>query len=520
MEPTDTMSDGEAGPLDTPDDASKLQALLWKAVDKLRGSVDAADYRELVLAVFFLRYVSDTFDRRRAELVRELAADGVSEDRFDVFLEDPDAYVSARVLWLPKTARWRWITSHVGSRHLVAVIDGAMAAIMRENASLEEALPRVFHSGVDTRSLAGLVQVLDEAQFTGTAGRPPVDMLAKVYEYFLDNFAHTEARRGGEFHTPRSVTRLMVELLEPCEGRLYDPACGVGGTLVEAARFVETRHGRAHTGGLMVYGQEVNQRTWRLARMNLAVHGVAGDLGTRWGDTLTDDRHPGLEADFVMSVPPFNMSDWTRNDADPRWRYGVPSLTDANYAWLQHALAKLRPYGTAGVVLANGSLYSKSGGRIRQAMLEDDTVACVVALPRQLFHSTRIAACLWILTKDKGRQSTRGLADRRGEILFVDARETGALVNRTERVLTETDLGSIAGTYHAWRGTPSAQVTRAAYRDEPGFCVSVGLETVRDHEYVLTPSRYVALPPSGTTSQDDRRGELKELTRNLDALFN
>ncbi|MEU3301233.1 N-6 DNA methylase [Streptomyces sp. NPDC006678] len=519
MKPTDTMPDGEAGPLDTPDDAGELHALLWKAVDKLRGHVDAAEYRELVLGVFFLRYVSDAFDRRRAELARELASDGVSEDGFDVFLEDPDAYVSARVLWVPETARWSWITSHIGSRHLVAVLDGAMAAIMRENAPLEGALPRVFRRGVDARSLAGLVQVLDEAQFAGTEGRPPVDMIAEVYGYFLDNFAHTEARRGGEFHTPRSVNRLIVELLEPFEGRLYDPACGVGGTLVEAARFVETRHGRAHTGDLMVYGQEVNQRTWRLARMNLAVHGVEGDLGTRWGDTLADDRHPDLEADFVMSVPPFNMADWARNDADPRWRYGVPSLADANYAWLQHALAKLRPHGTAGVVLANGSLYSKSGGRIRQAMLEDDIVACVVALPRQLFHSTRIPACLWILTKDKGRQSARALADRRGEILFVDARETGALVNRTERVLTETDLGSIVGTYHAWRGTPSAQATRAAYRDEPGFCVSVGLETVRDHEYVLTPSRYVALSSADTTLQDDRRGELKELARNLDTLF-
>ncbi|MFC8953624.1 N-6 DNA methylase [Streptomyces sp. NPDC057101] len=361
---------------------------VWRAIDKLRGSVDAADYRELVLGVFFLRYVSVAFDRRRAELTRELAADGVSEDRFGVFLDDPDAYASARIPWVPEPARWAWITSQVGSRHLVAVLDGAMAAIMRENASLAEALPRVFHGGVDARSLAGLVQVVDETRFAETQSRPTGAVFAEVYEYFLDHFARAEARRGGEFLTPRSVARLAVELLEPYEGRVYDPACGLGGMLVEAARFVETRRGTAHLGDLMVYGQETNARTWRLARMNLAVHGVEGDLGARWGDTLAEDRHPGLEADFVMSVPPFNISDWARNETDPRWRYGVPPRGDANCAWLQHALAKLGPYGTAGVVLANGSLHAKSGGGIRRAMLEDDVVACVVALPPHLFRTT------------------------------------------------------------------------------------------------------------------------------------
>ncbi|MFF8293525.1 N-6 DNA methylase [Streptomyces sp. NPDC016309] len=252
---------------------------------------------------------------------------------------------------------------------------------------------------------------------------------------------------------------------------------------------------------------------------DLAVRGVEGDLGARWGDTLAEDRHPGLEADFVMSVPPFGISDWAWNKTDPRWRYGVPPRGDANYAWLQYALAKLRPNGTAGVVLANGSLHAKSGGRIRRAMLEDDAVACVVALPPQLFRTTRIAACLWILANDKGRQGAAGLADRRGEILFVDAREAGTLVGRTERVLTEADLARIAGTYHAWRGTLSARVERAAYRDEPGFCVSMGLEAVRHHGYELTLSRYVLLPLAGSATQDDRRGELQALTRNLDALF-
>lgn len=519
METRDSTPAGGAASPETPDDAGEIQAVLWRAADMLRGSVDAADYPELVLGVFFLRYVSDAFDRRRVELAGELAADGVPEDRIGAFLDDPDAYASARVLWIPETARWAWITSHVGSRHLAAVLDGAMAAIMRENASLAEALPRVFHGGVDVRSLAGLVRVLDEMRFAETQGRPTADVLAEVYEYFLDRFARAETRHGGGFLTPRSVARLTVDLLEPYEGRLYDPACGSGGLLAEAARFVETRRGTAHLGGLSVYGQETDERTWRLARMNLAVHGVEGDLGTRWGNTLAEDRHPGLEADFVMSVPPFGISDWAWKETDPRWRYGVPPRGDADFAWLQHALAKMGPYGTAAVVLANKSLQADSGGGIRRAMLEDDVVACVVALPSRLFRAPRIPACLWILSKDKGRQGAPTLTDRRGEVLFVDAREAGRLVGRKERVLTEDDLARIAGTYHAWRGTPSAWMGRTAYRDEPGFCVSVGLETVRHHGYVLTPWRYVSLPPGGAAPQDDRRGELQALTRNLEALF-
>ncbi|MFK0230824.1 N-6 DNA methylase [Streptomyces sp. NPDC090303] len=519
MEARDSTPDGGAASPDPPDVAGGIHELLWRAADELRGSVDAADYSELVLGVLFLRYVSEAFDRRRTELAGELAADGVPEDRTGALLDDPDAYASARVLWVPETARWAWITSHLGSRHLVAVLDGAMAAIMRENESLAGALPRVFHGGVDVRSLAGLVRVLDEARFGDARGRPAADVLAEVYEYFLDHFARADARHGGGFLAPRSVARLTVELLEPYGGRLYDPACGSGGLLAEAARFVEARRGTAHLGDLSVYGQETDERTWRLARMNLAVHGVEGDLGTRWGDTLAEDRHPGLEADFVMSVPPFGISDGARNEADPRWRYGVPPRGVADFAWLQHALAKLGPYGTAGVVLAHGSLHAKSGSGIRQEMLEDDVVACVVALPSQLFRATRIPACLWILSKDKGRQAAPTLTDRRGEVLFVDARETGTLVGRTERVLTEADIARIAGTYHAWRGTPSVLTGRTAYRDEPGFCVSAGLETVRRHGYVLTPSRYVSLPPGGSAPRDDRRGELQALTRNLEALF-
>ncbi|MGW4055390.1 N-6 DNA methylase [Streptomyces sp. NPDC004779] len=508
---------GGTGPLDAPDGSGTLGEALWRAADRLRGSVDSADYQELVLGVFLLRCLSDAFDRRRAELTRELAADGVSEDRFGGYLDHPGAYTSARVLWVPEAARWEWITSHTESGNLPAVLDGAMAALMRENASLEGALPRVFHAGLDARSLAGLVRVVDETPPAEFRDRPTGDVLAEVYAYFLDRFARAGVRYGGEFVTPRSVARLMVELLEPHEGRVYDPACGAAGMLVEAARFVEDRRGTAHLDDLALHGEETDERTWRLAKMNLAVHGVGGDLGVRWGDTLAEDRNPGLQADFVMSAPPLGVSDRARNESDPRWRYGVPPGDDPGYAWLQHALAKLGPYGTAGIVLAEGSLRARSGDRIRRAMLEDDVVACVVALPPHLFRTTRIPSCLWILTKDKGR---RGPVDRRGEILFVDAREAGTLVGgRTERVLTETDITRIAGTYHAWRGTLSARAERAPYRDEPGFCASVGLEAVRRHKYELTPSRYVSRARAGLAPQDDRRGELQALTRNLDVLF-
>ncbi|MFF5390891.1 type I restriction-modification system subunit M [Streptomyces sp. NPDC013012] len=474
--------------------AKEIQAILWKAADKLRGSIDAAQYKEFVLGLIFLKYVSDAFEERRNELAKELAEDGISEDQIGDFLEDRDEYTGAHVFWVPETARWSWIAANAKSQGVGKLLDEAMDAVMRENAALTGVLPKIFNrDNVDQKRLAELVDLISDARFGGTEDKPAQDVLGEVYEYFLGNFARAEGKRGGEFYTPQSVVRLIVEILEPYNGRVYDPACGSGGMFVQASKFIEAHRGRGHKADIAVYGQELNERTWRLAKMNLAIHGIDGNLAPRWGDTFAEDKHPDLKADFVMANPPFNIKDWARDEGDPRWKYGVPPRSNANYAWLQHMVSKLGEKGTAGIVLANGSLSSqqRGEGEIRQALVEADLVACMVALPSQLFRTTAIPACLWFLSKDKTPQGARRLDDRRGEILFIDARGMGEMVDRTERILTEADLAKIAGAYHAWRGTASARDEGLTYEDEPGFCFTADLETVREHGYVLTPGRYV-----------------------------
>jgi len=339
----------------------------------------------------------------------------------------------------------------------------------------------------------------------------------------LERFARAEGKRAGEFYTPPSVVRLLVEVLEPYSGRVYDPCCGSGGMFVQSKKFVEVHAGREHTHDIAIYGQEANERTWRLAKMNLAIHGMdPKGIADRWADTFAGDKHPDMRADFIMANPPFNMSDWARRETDPRWRYGTPPQSNANYAWLQHILDKLGDRGSAGVVLSNGSMSSKQSGEgeIRRAMIEADLVACMVALPPNLFRTTAIPACLWFLTKDKSPQGGRALADRRGEILFVDARALGALVDRTERVLTDDDLEKIADTYHAWRGTKSAKTKKQAYADLPGFCYSASLDDVAAHDHVLTPGRYVG----AAEAEVDRDAEpipdrIARLTKELYAHF-
>ncbi|MFD5785355.1 type I restriction-modification system subunit M [Streptomyces sp. NPDC127037] len=502
--------------------AKEIQAILWKAADKLRGSIDAAQYKEFVLGLIFLKYVSDAFDERRSELAAELADDGITEDRMGDFLEDRDEYTGAHVFWVPETARWTWIATHAKSQGVGKLLDDAMDAVMRENASLTGVLPKIFNrDNVDQKRLGELVDLISDARFGGSGDKPAQDVLGEVYEYFLGNFARAEGKRGGEFYTPQSVVRLIVEILEPYEGRVYDPACGSGGMFVQAAKFIEAHAGRAHKADISVFGQELNERTWRLGKMNLAIHGIDGNLAPRWGDTFADDKHPDLKADFVMANPPFNIKDWARDESDPRWRYGVPPKANANYAWLQHMISKLGERGTAGIVLANGSLGSQQSGEgeIRQALVEADLVACMVALPPQLFRTTPIPACLWFLAKDKSPQGAKRLAERRGETLFIDARNMGEMVDRTERVLTEVDLAKIAGAYHAWRGTASAREAGLAYADEAGFCFSADLATVREHGYVLTPGRYVGAVEAEEESAEAVGGRIAELTEELYGLF-
>ena len=502
--------------------AKEIQDILWKAADKLRGSIDAAQYKEFVLGLIFLKYVSDAFEERRTELAKELAEDGISEEQIGDFLEDRDEYTGAHVFWVPETARWSWIAANAKAQGVGKLLDEAMDAIMRENASLTGVLPKIFNQDrVDQKRLGELVDLISDARFGGSGDKPAQDLLGEVYEYFLGNFARAEGKRGGEFYTPSSVVRLIVEILEPYEGRVYDPACGSGGMFVQAAKFVEAHRGRGHKTDISIYGQELNERTWRLAKMNLAIHGIDGNLAARWGDTFAEDKHADLKADFVMANPPFNIKDWARDETDPRWKYGVPPKSNANYAWLQHMISKLGERGTAGIVLANGSMSSQSSGEgeIRQALIEADLVACMVALPPQLFRTTQIPACLWFLSRDKSPQGARRLDDRRGEILFIDARAMGELVDRTERVFSETDLRKISDTYHVWRGTASAREAGLTYEDVPGFCYSAGLEKVREHAYSLTPGRYVG----AVAAEEEDAGAIAErigkLTEELYGLF-
>ncbi len=502
--------------------AKEIQAILWKAADKLRGSIDAAQYKEFVLGLIFLKYVSDAFDERRTELATELADDGITEKRMDDFLEDRDEYTRLNVFWVPETARWTWIATHAKSQGVGKLLDDAMDAVMTENASLKGVLPKIFNrDNVDQKRLGELVDLISDARFGGSGDKPAQDVLGEVYEYFLGNFARAEGKRGGEFYTPQSVVRLIVEILEPYEGRVYDPACGSGGMFVQAAKFIEAHGGRAHKADISVFGQELNERTWRLGKMNLAIHGIDGNLAPRWGDTFADDKHPDLKADFVMANPPFNIKDWARDEGDPRWKYGVPPKGNANYAWLQHMIAKLGERGTAGIVLANGSMSSQQSGEgeIRQALVEADLVACMVAMPSQLFRTTQIPACLWFLAKDKTPQGAKRLDDRRGEILFIDARNMGEMVDRTERVLREVDLAKIAGVYHAWRGTASAREAGLTYADEAGFCFSADLATVREHGYVLTPGRYVGAVEAEEEGAEAVAERITLLTEELYGLF-
>ncbi|MEU7868124.1 class I SAM-dependent DNA methyltransferase [Dactylosporangium sp. NPDC049140] len=499
----------------------EIQDILWKAADKLRGSMDAAQYKEFVLGLVFLKYVSDAFAERRAEIEKSL--DAIAEQRRAQFLDDKDEYTSQNVFWVPEVARWDSISEQAASTDdgVGRLLDDAMDEIMKHNPVLTGVLPKIFNrDNVDKRRLKELVDLISDARFTGHGNRPAQDVLGEVYEYFLERFARAEGKRAGEFYTPASVVKLLVEVLEPYEGRVYDPCCGSGGMFVQAKKFVAAHAGRDHTHDIAIYGQEANERTWRLAKMNLAIHGIDPEgIGNRWADTFAEDKLPDLKADFIMANPPFNMSDWARKTTDPRWRYGTPPQSNANYAWLQHIVSKLGDRGSAGVVLSNGSMSSKQSGEgeIRAAMIEADLVACMIALPANLFRTTAIPACLWFLNKDKGPQGAKALADRRGEVLFIDAQAMGTMVDRTERVLTNDDLSKIADTFHAWRGTQSATNRGVGYKNVSGFCHSRTIEEIRKQDFALTPGRYVG--PAETEPDPNAEPIQDRIDRLTKALF-
>lgn len=491
---------------DVPSTMKELKDTLWKAADKLRGSMDASQYKDVILGLVFLKYVSDAFDERRRQIRDELAADGMGEDQIEQLIDDVDEYTGHGVFWVPQTSRWSYLAEHAKGRPgangqvpqtIGELVDDAIAHIEGSNPSLQGTLPRIFNrDNVDQRRLGELIDLFNtqRLQFAGAGATKARDLLGEVYEYFLGKFAAQEGRRAGEFYTPPSVVQVLVEVLEPYRGRVYDPCCGSGGMFVQTEKFLEA-HDREGSD-ISVYGQELNERTWRLAKMNLAIHGLNGNLASRWGDTFARDQHPELTgdrgADFVLANPMFNQKDWARSESDPRWRFGVPPANNANFAWMQHVLAKLAPGGKAGVVMANGSMSSNTGGegQIRAQLVEADLVSCMVALPTQLFRSTGIPVCLWFFARDK-TAGPGGSADRTGQILFIDARNLGHMVDRAERAFGDEDFARIADTYHAWRGTQSAADAAIVYSDQPGFCQSATLADVKNADYAVTPSRYV-----------------------------
>jgi type I restriction enzyme M protein len=438
--------------------------------------MDAAEYKHVVLGLIFLKYISHAFEAKHAELEAQ-RAQGADP-------EDPDEYRAVSIFWVPKEARWWHLKANAPQPKIGTIVDDAMTAIERDNPSLKGVLPRDYAKpGLDKQRLGQLINLVSDIGLGSPADRAK-DTLGRVYEYFLAQFASAEGKKGGQFYTPSHVVRILVEMLAPYKGRVYDPCCGSGGMFVSSEKFIEAHSGRL--GDISIYGQESNYTTWRLAKMNLAIRGI--DAQIAHGDTFHNDRHPDLKADWVMANPPFNDSDWrgVLLKEDKRWVYGVPPAGNANFAWVQHFIYHLAPTGLAGFVLANGSMSSNQSneGEIRQNIIEADLVDCVVALPGQLFYSTQIPVCLWFLSRSKKNGHFR---DRRGETLFIDARKMGTLVDRIHRELNGNDVAKIAGTYHAWRGDRNA----GAYANVSGFCKAAKLDDIRKHSHLLTPGRYV-----------------------------
>jgi len=453
---------------------SELEKKLWQAADKLRSNMDAAEYKHVVLGLIFLKYISDSFQDKHEQLVHEDYA--IAEDR--------DEYLKDNVFWVPEKARWEYLARHAKQPEIGKIIDDAMELIEKENPSLRGVLPKNYgRPELDKTRLGELIDLIGTIGL-GDAENKAKDILGRVYEYFLGQFADAEGKKGGEFYTPRCIVKLLVEMIEPYKGRVYDPCCGSSGMFVQSEEFIRSHGGKLST--ISIYGQESNPTTWKLSKMNLAIRGIEGNI--QLGDSFLDDKHRDLKADFILANPPFNVSDWhgelLRDDV--RWKFGVPPVGNANYAWIQHMIHHLAPYGIAGFVMANGSLSSQTSneGEVRKNIIEADLVDCIVALPSQLFFNTMIPACLWFIARGKENHKFR---NRQGEILFIDARKMGVMKDRRHRELTDEEIRKIADTYHAWRGEGGE------YKDVAGFCKAAKLDEVRKQDYILTPGRYVGV---------------------------
>lgn len=477
-----------------------FEETLWKAADKLRGSMDSGEYKHVVLGLIFMKYISDKFESKYNELLEE--GDGFEEDR--------DEYESENIFWVPKEARWSFLRDNAKDVKIGQYIDDAMILIEKENPTLMGVLDKRYaRPEIDKRRLGELIDLISTIKLHENGEK---DLLGRVYEYFLGQFASSEGKNGGEFYTPTSIVKTLVEMIEPFEGRIYDPACGSGGMFIQSEKFVEEHQGRIDN--LSIYGQELNSTTWKLCKMNLAIRGLDGNIGPHHGDTFHDDLHKTLKADYVLANPPFNISDWggDKLTEDVRWKFGIPPEGNANFAWLEHIVYHLSPKGVAGVVLANGALSSNTSneGEIRKNLINAHLVDAIVAMPDKLFYSTGIPVSLWILRRDKKESSK--FKDREDEILFIDARNLGKMVDRRHRELSKEDITKIADTYHNWRNL------NGTYEDVQGFCKSSKLEEVRENEYILTPGRYVGIEEA----EDDGipfEEKMDTLTKELSELF-
>ena len=501
--------------------ASKgFEETLWDTANQLRGSVESSEYKHVVLSLVFLKFISDKFEAKRKQLIASGQEAFVDMDVF---------YQQDNVFFLPEAARWAYISARAKQDDIAVIIDTALSTIEKCNASLANALPDNYFSrlGLDSTKLASLIDSIENIDtLANECDLTEEDLVGRVYEYFLGKFAASEGKGGGEFYTPKAVVTLLAEMLEPYQGKIYDPCCGSGGMFVQSLKFVQSHQGKSQD--IAIYGQELTSTTYKLAKMNLAVRGLSGNLGERPADTFFADQHPDLKADFIMANPPFNLKDW-RNEAeltnDPRFAgFRTPPTGNANYGWILHMLSKLSEDGIAGFVLANGSMSSNTSGEgeIRQKLIEDDRIECMIALPGQLFYTTQIPVCLWFISKSKAASLKYGYRDRRGETLFIDARNLGTMISRTQKELTTDDIATIADTFHAWRSDEgelkrrieAKEISVEQYQDQAGFCKAASLDEMKANDYVLTPGRYVG----AAELEDDGiafETKMQELTQTL-----